>query len=718
MVESVIKRPISVSQKGLRCIRRAIWVVLMILFLGNVMIWVISPTDVYLENWLRSIRAKANSTYFGSQGSVLLIHTFPVLFIAVLGCVYLHLGNKLTENELESKRRLPAILKRPVLVKGPLGIVSGTELAFFLMFIALLVWSFSSYLHLSFHKWITPESLAIKKQKLWEARLEWSSLLLGSVGNVCLAVLFFPVTRGSSVLPLFGLTSEGSIKYHIWVGHITMILFTAHGLGYIYVWAATHRLSEVLEWNKTGVSNVAGELSLLSGLVLWATTFPRIRRKFFELFFYTHYLYILFIVFFVFHLGISYSSMMLPGFYLFLLDRYLRFLQSRHTLRLVSARVLPCQTLELNFAKTPGLKYSPTSIMFMNVPSISKLQWHPFTINSSSNLEPDELSIMVKSEGIWSQKLYQMLSSPSPPVRLEVSLEGPYGPVSTHFLRHDTLAMVSGGSGITPFISIIRELIITSTALGRPTPKLLLICAFKTSSSLTMLDLLLPISSTQSKISELQLQIEAYVTREKEPATANQRAVRTVWFQPNPSDAPVSAILGENGWLWLGSIIASSFVIYLILIGVVTRWYIYPIDHNTYKIYPLSARAVISMLLICICIAATASAAVLWNKKQNAAELKHLRNVAATEGRPPAAEASWFCGGGREMESGPQQSLVQATKVHYGERPDLKRMLVDCEGKSVGVLVCGPRKMRREVAAICSFASSNHLHFESISFSW
>lgn len=36
---------------------------------------------------------------------------------------------------------------RPVLVKGPLGIVSWTELSFLAMFITLLVWSFSSYLH-------------------------------------------------------------------------------------------------------------------------------------------------------------------------------------------------------------------------------------------------------------------------------------------------------------------------------------------------------------------------------------------------------------------------------------------------------------------------------------------------------------------------------------------------------------------------------------------
>lgn len=73
--------------------------------------------------------------------------------------------------------------------------------------------------------------------------------------------------------------------------------------------------------------------------------------------------------------------------------------------------------------------------MFINVPSVSKLQWHPFTITSNSNLEQERLSVMIKSEGIWSKKLYQTLSSSVTIDRLEVAVEGPYGPVSTYFLR-------------------------------------------------------------------------------------------------------------------------------------------------------------------------------------------------------------------------------------------------------------------------------------------
>ncbi|RWR80914.1 ferric reduction oxidase 2-like protein [Cinnamomum micranthum f. kanehirae] len=687
-----------------------------VVFLGWLFMWVMMPTKTYKQTWTVKLRADTNSTYIGPLGANLLTFTFPILFIAVLGCVYLHLRKKFDNyTESNSKAGHLDLWRRPVLVKGPLGIVSGLELAFFSMFIALLIWAISSFLHISFS---SINSKTVKDgEHLWAARLNAAGLRLGLVGNIVCAFLFFPVARGSSILPLVGLTSEASIKYHIWLGHIVMALFTAHGLCYIIFWASTNQISQMLAWDKIGVANVPGELALICGLLMWLTSIPRFRRKMFELFYYTHHLYFLFLFFFVLHVGIAFFCYILPGVYLFLVDRCLRFLQSRCKVRLVSARVLPCEAVELTFTKNPGLTFTSPSMVFINVPSISSFQWHPFTVTSNSNMEPDKLSLVIKREGSWSEKLYQVLSSPSSIDRLEVSLEGPYGPTSTHILRHDTLVMVSGGSGITPFISIIRELVYRSTSPSCPLPRILLITVFKNYSDLTMLDLLLPLTGTPSDISRLQFQLEAFVTRDQEPTTLHpQNLLRTIWFKPNPTDAPVSAVLGPNSWLWLGAIISTSFVGFLLLLGILTRFYIYPIDHNTNMIFPYSGRSAFSVLFVCVCIAAMASAAVMWNKKQNAMEGKKIENM---EGQSPTTSpGSWFYNADTELESLPHQSLVQATKVHFGARPNLKKMLLECEGSSVGVMVCGPRGMRQEVAAVCSSGLANHLHFESISFGW
>ncbi|KAJ6752681.1 putative proteinDPH OXIDASE [Salix koriyanagi] len=277
---------------------------------------------------------------------------------------------------------------------------------------------------------LLPYKLLKKKFQVWEVKLETAGLSLGLVGNTCLAFLFFPVARGSSVLQFVGLTSEASIKYHIWLGHITMAIFTAHGLCYVIYWSRTQQMSQMLEWSKfrtdkAKVSNVAGEIALLAGLVMWATSFGRIRRKFFELFYYSHHLYVVFVIFYVFHIGFAESCHILPGFYLFLIDRYLRLLQSQKKIRSVAARILPSKTVELNFSKSSGLSYAPTSIAFINVPAISRMQWHPFTITSNSNMDSDEISVVIKCDGSWSHELYQILSSPSPTSRLEVSVEGP-----------------------------------------------------------------------------------------------------------------------------------------------------------------------------------------------------------------------------------------------------------------------------------------------------
>jgi ferric-chelate reductase len=45
-------------------------------------------------------------------------------------------------------------------------------------------------------------------------------------------------------------------------------------------------------------------------------------------------------------------------------------------------------------------------------------------------------------------------------------------------------------------------------------------------------------------------------------------------------------------------------------------------------------------------------------------------------------------------------------------------MLLECKGSSVGVLVCGPKKLTEEVATICGSDLAENLHFESFSFSW
>ncbi|XP_047321101.1 ferric reduction oxidase 2-like [Impatiens glandulifera] len=709
-------------RQGISMLLLTIKLLALVIFLGYLTIWIMMPTNTFYLHWMPNIHSKVDSTFIGEEGSNILIYTFPILFISILGGLYLHLGQKygLHREICLPSNPVSSFLKRPALVRGPLGIVSWTELSFFVMFVVLLVWSFFAYLYGLFIG-ITPQSATKMGETVWEDKLETAALLLGLVGNICLGFLFFPVTRGSSILRLIGLTSDASIKYHIWVGHIVMSLFTAHGFCFVIFWANTNRISEMLKWEGVRVSNLAGEIALIAGLAMWITSFTSIRRKIFELFYYTHHLYVIFIIFYVFHIGFSHFGITLPGFYLFLVDRYLRFLQSQQKVCLVSARVLPCEVVELSFAKNPGLRYNPTSNIFINVPSISRLQWHPFTVTSNSNMDPEILSIVVKSEGCWTQQIYQTISKSSQMERIEVSTEGPYGPASTQYSSYDKLVLISGGSGITPFISVIRELLFKAGTTRRDkNSDVHLIAVFKTSVELTMLDLLLPVSGNKYDISGLNLSIEAYVTRDKEHCTDDRRLCKTTWFKPSDKDVPISGILGSGNWLWLTAIISSSFIIFLLMIGIITQFYVYHIDHNTDMRYPYSAKSALNILVICFCIAIPATVAFLLNKRQKAKEVNQIQNM---DMPTPNTSPGWCNNGNIELESLPYQSLAQTIKVHYGERPKFQKLLpqlfVGCEGCSTAVLVSGPKRMRQDVAETCSSRSSaDNLHFESISFTW
>lgn len=131
------------------------------------------------------------------------------------------------------------------------------------------------------------------------------------------------------------------------------------------------------------------------------------------------------------------------------------FASSLHVFYLVKqSRWLTCSMIQQNFnplthvfvialymyfyVLISGLRFNQTSSVFINVPSISKLQWHPFTVTSNNNMGPEKLSIVIKSEGKWSRELFEKLSSTRPRNHLQVSLEGPYGPTSSQFLRYQT----------------------------------------------------------------------------------------------------------------------------------------------------------------------------------------------------------------------------------------------------------------------------------------
>lgn len=112
---------------------------------------------------------------------------------------------------------------------------------------------------------------------------------------------------------------------------------------------------QIWKWQKTGRIYLAGEIALVAGLVIWVTSLPQIRRRKFEIFYYTHHLYTVFLVFFLFHAGDRHFYMVFSGIFLFSLDKLLRVIQSSPKTCIVSARIFPSKAVELILPKDPSI---------------------------------------------------------------------------------------------------------------------------------------------------------------------------------------------------------------------------------------------------------------------------------------------------------------------------------------------------------------------------
>ena len=116
------------------------------------------------------------------------------------------------------------------------------------------------------------------------AKFRSVALRLGYIGNVCYAFLFFPVTRLSSILPLVGLTSESSIKYHIWLGHLSMALAVLHSVGFVVYYAVSNQMIEVINFFR--VSSVSSEFEFLIKLSHYIKQFTKViyfSKKFYKI---------------------------------------------------------------------------------------------------------------------------------------------------------------------------------------------------------------------------------------------------------------------------------------------------------------------------------------------------------------------------------------------------------------------------------------------------
>ncbi|KAH0690327.1 hypothetical protein KY290_018568 [Solanum tuberosum] len=666
---------------------------LFLIFAGWLSVWLLKPTQLWTKTW-KLAEKKASASFLTQSGLNFAVYTFPVIAIAIVGFVYLALKQK--EPISRKGRSSLSVLSNPVVVNKYIGILSGFEILAVCLFVIFLAWTFYVRISNDFKKMVPMKSFTLS---VWQYRVFRVATRSGLLAEACLALLLLPILRGMSVFRILGIQFEASVRYHVWLGTAMILFGTLHGGGTLLIWGIKHHLGdEMWKWQKTGRIYLAGEITLLTGLVIWITSLPQIRRKRFEIFYYTHHLYIVFLVFFLFHTGDRHFYMVLPGFFLFCLDKILRMIQSRPETYILSARIFPSKAIELTLPKDPRLTYAPTSVIFIKIPRISNFQWHPFSITSSSKVDKHTISILIKAEGRWTSTLCNMLhskpDSEAGEMRFfQVATEGPYGPSSMDFLRYDSLLLVAGGIGVTPFLSILQEIASTRSSKNVLPVKIQLVYTTKDSQGICLLDPVLP---HVFDAEQHYLQLKVFVTREHQSNRSLRDVLNEVPKIQNihfTNNRPGHAIYGLENLQWMSVLLLVVSVVFLAFLIISNHVFIKPDKKSPEQ---KTATSVVDILLIgsfALALISGTLVATIWRWKRLREEISSFSEKESKAMKPTGANR-----------------VFDQHEIHYGARPNFKdifsRLANESKGSNIGVFVCGPETLKESVATTCQLISN------------
>ncbi|KAI6675397.1 hypothetical protein NL676_003303 [Syzygium grande] len=674
---------------------------MILVFAGWVALWILKPTEMWTRKW-KGAEDSVRSTVFGYYGLNFAVYTFPIIAVAIIGSLYLSDAASSAISSRQRKTPVPA-LSYPIIVNSLVGILSVVEILGILMFAIFLAWTFYRRISHDFEHLMPIKSL---KLSIWQLKYLRVATRFGLLAEASLALLFLPILRVMPMLRLLGIQFEASVRYHTWLGTAMILFATFHGASTLLIWGVSHVIQdEVWKWQKTGRIYLAGEIALVSGIVIWITSLPFIRRKQFEIFYYTHHLYTVFILFYLFHAGDRHFYMVFPGIFLFGLDKLLRIIQSRPYTCLLSAKVLPCEAIELTLPKDPKLKYSPTSVVFMNVPRISKLQWHAFSITSSSNVQEDTMSLMIKCEGWWTSSLCRLIteelnSDTHWTECTRVAIEGPYGPSTVDFLRYDSMLLIAGGIGIAPYLSILQEIVSAQGSSRYKFPeKIQLIHVVKRSQEMSLLSSISHILRNQS-LGKLHLKLKVYVTREEKPDAAArvlQDALSQGQIVHFDAKATSYAVDGFDKPTVLAAILGIASILFFVLLMCFNHIFVTS-EKKAGTLKPKGADSqtkspswvidliLVSCFVISVVVSMTVALMLRWKRIKKAV--------------PPTSPKK--AGGFTEPSSTEPNDPLQEHEVHYGGRPNFQDIFTkfpnETGGSDFGVLVCGPESMKESVA--------------------
>ncbi|KAI9218046.1 FAD-binding domain-containing protein, partial [Blastocladiella britannica] len=139
-------------------------------------------------------------------------------------------------------------------------------------------------------------------------------------------------------------------------------------------------------------------------------------------------------------------------------ERIFREIRGRRQTTVANAVLHPGNALEIQWDK-PSFQYKPGQYVFICVPEVSGVQWHPFTITSC----PEERygSVHIRLVGDWTKAVARVmgcLDEKRDFRTVELRVDGPYAAPADRVFEYDHAVLVGAGIGVTPFASILKSM--------------------------------------------------------------------------------------------------------------------------------------------------------------------------------------------------------------------------------------------------------------------
>lgn len=279
---------------------------------------------------------------------------------------------------------------------------------------------------------------------------EWAAGF-GSLSAANTMFIIIPATRNSVLTWLVGLPFDEVIVFHRWIGRWTLFCVLIHFIGYAESFAANPGLQ----------MHLFGFFAALFGLVIFITSLDFMRRKYFEIFFWSHFSFLGFLLGSIFHITKA-RPYIFAGLGFYLLDRVLRFVGGLLPTKSTLFHVKPMDIVQLQFPKgnlERMLKnYTVGQYFFINIPSLSKFEWHPFSV--SSGPREDFVEVHIRALGDHTTQILNLAKekakTPNPSVWIRA--DGPYGLPNFDYRRYGVNFLIGGGVGVTPIIGMLRAI--------------------------------------------------------------------------------------------------------------------------------------------------------------------------------------------------------------------------------------------------------------------